>query len=260
MNGPLIVLKFGGTALGSSRRIRAAARRLIAWRSRGFGVVAVASATGHTTDRISRRLAAVGADPTLVPGPETDRALATGELLSTALLAAALQGLGAPARSLSGRAAGLLANGPWGAAVLEDLTPQPLELLLGAGVIPVVAGFQAGTRSGELITLGRGASDLSAVFLAARLAAAECHIITDVAGVFDRDPRREPGAVRLARLTPATLSTLAESGAQVVHRRAAQLALAEQVSLRVYRWDASLGGEPGSLVVSDRGLCRAAAL
>ena len=258
MNGPLLVLKFGGTALGSSRRIRVAARRLMAWHSRGFGVIAVASATGHTTDRISRRLAAVGADPTLVSGPETDRALATGELLSTALLAAALQGLGAPARSLSGRAAGLLANGPWGAAVLEDLNPQPLRLLLGTGLIPVVAGFQAGTPSGDLITLGRGASDLSAVFLAARLAAAECHIITDVAGVFDRDPRQDPGAVRLGRLTASALSTLAESGAQVVHRGAAQLALAERVSLRVYRWDASLRGEPGSLVVSDHAACRVA--
>lgn len=251
MNGPLIVLKFGGTALGSSRRIRVAARRLIAWHRRGFGVIAVASATGHTTDRISRRLAAVGADPGLVPGPETDRALATGELLSSALLAAALEARGAPARSLSGRGAGLLAGGPWGDGALDDFNPEPLERLLQAGVIPVVAGFQAGTRAGALVTLGRGASDLSAVFLAARLTAAECHIITDVPGVFDRDPRREPGAVRLARLTPATLTTLAESGAQVVHRRAAQLALIEQVSLRVYRWDASLLGDPGSLVVSD---------
>ena len=118
MNGPLIVLKFGGTALGSSRRIRVAARRLSAWRRRGFGVIAVASATGHTTDRIFRRLEAVGADPGLVPGPETDRALATGELLSSALLAAALEAQGTPARSLSGRGAGLLAGGSWGAAVL----------------------------------------------------------------------------------------------------------------------------------------------
>jgi len=258
MNGSLIVLKFGGTALGSSRRIRVAARRLIAWHRRGFGVIAVASATGHTTDRLSRRLAAVGADPGLVPGPETDRVLATGELLSSALLAAALQAQGAPARSLSGRSAGLLAGGPWGAAILEDLNPEPLELLLRAGVIPVVAGFQAGTRSGALVTLGRGASDLSAVFLAARLSAAECHIITDVPGVFDRDPRREPGAVRLARLTPAALFTLAESGAQVVHGRAAQLAHTERVALRVYRWDASLLGEPGSLVVSDHVPDRAA--
>jgi aspartate kinase len=251
MDDPLIVLKFGGTALGSSRRIRLAARRLIAWHHRGFRVVAVASATGHTTDRIARRLAAVGASPAEEPGPETDRALATGELLSSALLAAALLALGAPARSLSGRDAGLLASGPWGAAVLEDFDPEPLEVLLRAGLIPVIAGFQAGTSSGDLITLGRGASDLSAVFLAARLVAAECHIVTDVAGVFDRDPRREPGAVRLARLSPAALSTLAESGAQVVHLRAAQLALMEQVPLRVYRWDASRRGEPGSFVVSE---------
>ena len=251
MDGPLIVLKFGGTALGSSRRIRLAARRLIAWHRRGFRVIAVASATGHTTDRIARRLAAVGADPTDAPGPETDLALATGELLSSALLAAALEAQGAPARSLSGRSAGLLASGSWGAGILEDLDPEPLELLVGAGVIPVVAGFQAGTRSGDLITLGRGASDLSAVFLAARLEAAECHIITDVTGVFDRDPLREPSAARLARLSAAALSALAESGAQVVHPGAAQLARIEQLPLRVYRWDATRRGEPGSLVVPE---------
>ena len=251
MDSPRLVLKFGGTALGSSRRIRLAARRLIAWHRRGFGVIAVASATGHTTDRISRRLAAVGADPADGPCLETDRAFATGELLSSALLAAALEAQGVRARSLSGRGAGLLARGPWGAAVLEDLDPKPVELLLGAGVIPVIAGFQAGTSSGDLITLGRGASDLSAVFLAARLLATECHIITDVAGVFDRDPRLEPGAVRLARLSAAALATLAESGAQVVHLRAAQLARTARVPLRVYRWDASRRGEPGSLVLSE---------
>ena len=248
MAGPLIVLKFGGTALGTSRRLRLAARRLIAWRARGVRVLAVASATGHTTDRISRRLAALGADPAVSPGPETDRALATGELLSAALLAATLHRLGAPAKSLSGRGAGLVAAGPWGAAILEGLDPEPLELLLASHVIPVVAGFQAGTRSGDLVTLGRGASDLSAVFLAARLAAAECHIVTDVQGVFDRDPGQDRDAARLERLSPAELCALAESGAVVVERRATHLAREECVSLRVYRWDASLRGRPGTLV------------
>ena len=251
MASPLIVLKFGGTALGGPGRIRRAARRLIAWRARGVRVLAVASATGHTTDRISRRLAAVGADPALAPGPETDRALATGELLSAALLAAALHALGTPARSLSGRSAGLIGAGPWGAAALEGFDPEPLQLLRASRISPVVAGFQAGTGSGELVTLGRGASDLSAVFLAARLAAAECHIVTDVAGVFDRDPREGPEAVRIDRLSADEICALAESGAEVMHRRAAQLAREEGVRLRVYRWDASLRGEPGTHVAPD---------
>lgn len=244
----LIVLKFGGTALGSARRFRVAARRLAAWHRRGFHTLAVASAVGHTTDRIARRLAAVGADPINAPGPETDHALATGELLSAALLAAAVQSTGNAAESLSGRTAGLLATGVWGAGVLESLDPSPIQQLLARGVIPIVAGFQAGTASGQLITLGRGASDLSAVFLAARLGADECHIVTDVQGVSERDPRHDPSAEPLGWLSPAALLALAESGAEVVHRRAARLAAEENLTLRVYRWDASLGGNPGTLI------------
>ena len=243
-----IVLKFGGTALGSARRLRRAARRLVALQRRGLRTLAVVSAIGHTTDRIVRRLTAVGADPAADPSRETDLALATGELLSAALLAAAVECAGASAKSLSGAGAGLTASGVWGAGMLEALDPAPLERLLARGVIPVVAGFQAGAASGELITLGRGASDWSAVFLAARLGADECHIITDVAGVFDRDPHHDPSAGRHRRLSPAALHLLAESGAQVVHPRAARLAAEEHLTLRVYRWDASLRGAPGTLI------------
>jgi aspartate kinase len=244
----LIVLKFGGTALGSARRLRVAARRLAAWHRKGFHILAVASATGHTTDRIARRLAAVGADPLHAPGPETDHALATGELLSAALLATAVQSTGIGAESLSGHTAGLSAAGVWGAGVLESFDPNPIQHLLGRGVIPIVAGFQAGTASGRLITLGRGASDLSAVFLGARLGADECHIVTDVQGVSERDPRHDPSAEPLGWLSPAALLALAESGAEVVHRRAARLAVEENLTLRVYRWDASLRGDPGTLI------------
>jgi len=247
----LIVLKFGGTALGSPRRIRTAARRLAAWHRRGVRVLAVVSATGHTTDRIVRRLAAVGADPHSTPGTETDRALATGELLSAALLAAALESIGRAAKSLSGRDAGLSATGAWGAGVLGSLDPAPVQRLFAGGVIPVVAGFQAGTAAGELITLGRGTSDLSAVFLAARLGADECHIVTDVQGVCDCDPRHHPAAASFRRLSPAALVALAESGAHVVHRGAARLAANQSIPLRVYRWDASLRGNPGTLIAPE---------
>lgn len=251
MADPLIVLKFGGTALGSSRRIRTAARRLAAWHRRGFRTLAVASATGHTTDRIARRLAALGADPNSVRQSEADRALATGELLSAALVAAAIESLGIPAKSLSGRRAGLSATGAWGAGILESFDPDPILRLFALGVIPVVAGFQAGTPSGELITLGRGASDLSAVFLAARLGADECHLVTDVSGIFERDPCRDASAARFARLSPTALRILAETGAEVVHQRAARLAEEEQLTLRVYRWDASLRGDPGTLIAAE---------
>ena len=248
MADPLIVLKFGGTALGSPRRIRTAARRLVAWHGRGFRALAVVSATGHTTDRIARWLAAVGADPLISPSPETDRALATGELLSAALVAAAIESIGLPAKSLSGNDAGLSGTGGSGAGVLSALDPAPLQRLFARGVIPIVAGFQAGTASGEVLTLGRGASDLSAVFLAVRLGANECHIVTDVQGVSERDPRHDASAGSFRQLSPAALIALAESGAEVVHRGAARLAGEEGLTLRVYRWDASLRGDPGTLV------------
>lgn len=249
MAGPLIVLKFGGTSLGSSRRIRLAARRVAAWRQRGWRTLVVVSATGHTTDRIVRRLAGLSAEAALAAGPETDRALATGELLAAALVAAALQSIGTPARSLSGGAAGLLAGGPWGGGTLTGFNPEPLNWLLAGGVVPVVAGFQAATAAGDPITLGRGASDLSAVFLAARLGARECHIVTDVSGVFERDPRQHPDAARLERVSGADLHELCRSGAAVVQAEAARLALEEAVPLRVYRWDASRSGAPGTRVL-----------
>lgn len=254
----LIVLKFGGTALGSARRIRIAARRLAAWHRKGFHTLAVASATGHTTDHIARRLAAVGADPITDSGSETDRALATGELLSAALLAAAVQSIGLQAKSLSGRSAGLSGEGAWGAGALECFDPGPLQRLFARGVIPVVAGFQAGTASGELITLGRGASDLSAVFLAARLGADECHIVTDVQGISERDPRHHPSAGSLRHLSPATLLALAESGAKIVDPRAARLAVEESLTLRVYRWDGNLRGDPGTLIEPETPITRTA--
>jgi aspartate kinase len=253
MTASLIVLKFGGTSLFSSRRIRRAAGRLLAWRRAGHRVLAVVSATGHTTDRIVRRLTALGADPVATPGAETDRALVTGELLSAALVAAAVESLGTPARSLSGAEAGLLARGSWGHGVLESLDPEPLEEILAGGAVPVVAGFQAGTASGGLITLGRGSSDLSAVFLATRLGARACHIVTDVPGVFERDPRIDPKARRLERLTPAELVSLTRSGAEVVHPEAARLAAEADIPLRVYQWDADLRGRPGTLIASDAG-------
>ncbi len=224
MIAPLLILKFGGTALGTPRRILVAARRLAAWRRLGYRVVAVTSATGGTTDRLIERLAAAGADPREAPTRETDAALATGELLSSALVAAAMGGLGVLARSYSGRAAGLLASGPWGAGRLDGFQESELAAALEHGTVPVVAGFQAGTRAGDRITLGRGASDLSAVFLAARLRARACHIITDVPGVFERDPRECAQAGPIAQLSAQELTRLAESGAEVVQPAAARLA------------------------------------
>ncbi len=242
--GPLVI-KFGGTSLGSPARIRRAARRVAAHLRRGRQPVVVVSAMGSATDRIVRLLASVaGGQP---DGREADRALATGEDLSAALLAAALAGLGIPARSLRGGEAGVWAEGGFCGGQLADVDPAPLRRLLAIGTVPVVAGFQALRDDGETVTLGRGGSDTSAVAIAAALDA-ECHIVTDVSAVHDRDPRLHADARPIREIDPLALVVLADGGAQVVHPTAARLALERGVPLRVYHYRAPLSGRGGTVV------------
>jgi aspartate kinase len=244
---PVLVLKFGGTSLATAARIRRAARRVRWHLRRGRRVAVVVSANGHTTDRIVRLLAGVSpyGRP---PGREADRALATGEDLSAALLAAALAAIGVSARSLRGGEAGIRAVGGFGEGRIGSMDSGPLRTLLDTGVVPVVSGFQGRREDDETVTLGRGASDLTAVELAAALDA-ECHIVTDVRGVFDRDPRTAPDARFFARLDHRQLVDLADAGAKVVQREAAHRALQLGVPLRIYHF-ASSPGETGTIVGS----------
>lgn len=251
MSAPPLVVKFGGTSLGSPRRLRRAAARLAAHRRAGRRVVAVVSATGHTTDRLLRRVgAAVAGEWGEAQAREVDRALATGEDLAAALLASALTALGVPARSLRGGEAGVEAVGDFGAGRVRRVDPAPLLRLLDQGVVPVASGFQGLRDDGETLTLGRGGSDTSAVAIAAALRA-ECHVVTDVDAVYDRDPRAGAGAVPFARISHRELLELALGGAQVVHEDAVRLALGEQVPLRVYHHAAPLGGRGGTRVELD---------
>jgi aspartate kinase len=247
--GEVLVIKFGGTSLGSPARIRRAARRVAAHVRRGRQTVVVVSAMGGATDRIVRLLSAVsGGRP---DGREADRALATGEDLSAALLSAALAALGVPARSLRGGEAGVWAEGGFCGGQVGDVDPAPLRRLLAAGTVPVVAGFQAVRDDGETVTLGRGGSDTSAVAVAAALAA-ECHIVTDVVAVHDRDPRLHADARPIGEIDPLALVVLAEGGAHVVHPTAARLALERGVPLRVYHHRAPLSGRGGTVVRVSR--------
>ena len=249
-SGP-VVLKFGGTSLQTPGRIRRAARRVAARVASGTPVVAVVSARGHATDRILSELGRLGGAATA--GRESDRALATGEDLSAAFLAAALSALGVPARSLRGSEAGVRAAGPFGAGRIEAIRPRRLRALLDAGIVPVVSGFQGGRPDGETLTLGRGGSDTSAVALAAALGPAPCEIVTDVPAVCNRDPRRHRRARRLPVLTYAELRDLAEHGAKVVHPEAARLAERFGVPLRVYSFRAPLAdGTYGTVVRPGR--------
>jgi aspartate kinase len=233
-----VVVKFGGTSLGTPARIRRAARRVAALVAGGRRVVAVVSAMGHTTDHILETLGALetrrGEGPV---GREVDRALATGEDLSAALLATALHALGVPARSLRGGEAGVRADGEFGAARVARVDARKLRVLLTRGVVPVVSGFQGQRADREVATLGRGGSDTSAVAIAAALGPAACHIVTDVDAVYDRDPRRHADARPLRRISHDQLVDLARSGARVVATEAARLARTHGVPLRVLGYD-----------------------
>lgn len=237
-----LVVKFGGTSLGTPARIRRAARRVAALVASGRRVVAVVSAMGHTTDQILETLGALEAGRSASAAREVDRALATGEDLSAALLAAALHTLGVPARSLRGGEAGVRADGAFGAARVSRVNARRLRALLARGVVPVVSGFQGERPDREVATLGRGGSDTSAVAIAAALAI-PCHIVTDVDAVYDRDPRRHADARPLPRLSHDELLDLARSGAQVVAADAARLAAEHGVPLRVLGYDAAPNDE-----------------
>lgn len=263
--GPFLVVKFGGTSLQDAERIRRAARR-VAWHvAVGRRVVVVVSALGRTTDHLLSLVAGTRGETADRPvrarwpgraGREADRALATGEELSAALLSAALDSLGVLARSLRGGEAGVAAAGEFGSGSIVKVRAAPLLALAREGVVPVVAGFQGARVDGETVTLGRGGSDTTAVAVAGALAEelgapVPCDIVTDVDGVYDRDPNEEPDAVALAELTHDELLELARGGAKVVHPEAARLARERGVPLRVYHFDApdDVGGA-GTRVVS----------
>ncbi|MFM7268281.1 MAG: aspartate kinase, partial [Cyanobium sp.] len=187
----LLVQKFGGTSVADVERIQAVARRIARSREDGHDLVIVVSAMGHTTDELTSLARAISADP---PRREMDMLLATGEQVSIALLAMALQAQGVPAVSMTGPQVGIVTESAHGRARILDVRTDRLWRLIEQGQVVVVAGFQ-GTSSGaagtpEITTLGRGGSDTSAVALAAALGADACEIYTDVPGVLTTDPRK----------------------------------------------------------------------
>ncbi|HUP89908.1 MAG TPA: hypothetical protein VM100_11170 [Longimicrobiales bacterium] len=248
----LVVLKFGGTSLANPARIKRAAKRVRAHLRQGKRVVAVVSATGQTTDKILNWLDAVGAHNSR----EYDRALATGEDLSATLLASALAALDVRAQSLRGGEAGLRAAGAFGAGKLAHLDTTHINTLLDHGIVPVVSGFQAQRADGETVTLGRGGSDATAVFIAGVLNAEACHIITDVNAVCDVDPNTSPAAIPLPELTHDALVEITEAGGEVVQPAAARFAQAYHTKLFVYHYSAPNFSFQGTEVSGTRPLAK----
>lgn len=226
----LVVQKYGGTSVGSVDRIRALADRVRRVRQTGSRVVVVVSAMAGETDRLLGLAREAAAQPA---AREIDMLLATGEMVSIALVAMALQEVGCAARSFTGMQGGIVTDNAHTHARIRTITTTRLQRELSAGVIPVVAGFQGISESDELTTLGRGGSDLTAVALAAVLKADSCEIYTDVDGVYTADPNLVPQARRLDRVSYDEMLEMARLGAKVLQARAVEFAKAHDVPLRV---------------------------
>lgn len=238
----LIVQKYGGTSVGSPERIRAVAERVKRWRDQGHQMVVVVSAMSGETDRLIALAKSVQERP--LPR-ELDVLLSTGEQVTIALLSMALDAIGCPARSYTGGQVHILTDSAHNKARIRDIDAARVRADLDAGRVVVIAGFQGIDAHGSITTLGRGGSDTSAVAVAAALKADECQIYTDVDGVYTTDPRVEPRARRLARITFEEMLEMASLGSKVLQIRSVEFAGKYKVPLRVL---SSFGEGEGTLI------------
>ena len=225
-----VVMKFGGTSVADTARIKAVAQRLVAAREAGNRVVAVLSAMGDTTDELLRLAHEVS--PTPVPR-EVDMLISVGERVSCALAAMAIHDLGHEAISLTGSQAGIVTDTVHGRAKIVDVRARRIHEALDADRIVLVAGFQGVSTAYDVTTLGRGGSNLTAVALAAALGADACEMYTDVEGVFTADPRLVPTARKLHAVSYEEMLEMAASGAKVLQLRSVELARNHGVKLHV---------------------------
>ena len=238
----LIVQKFGGSSVADRERIFNVARIVANTRNAGNDVVVVVSAQGDTTDDLIEKAAEITHDPSQ---REMDMLLSTGEQISIALLAMALDSIGTPAISLTGWQAGFRTNRAYTKARITKLDTERIESELARNRVVVVAGFQGLNRMDDITTLGRGGSDTSAVAIAAALHADRCQIFTDVEGVYTADPRHIKNARKLPEISFDEMLELASLGAQVLNNRSVELAKKYGVELEVL---SSLNPVPGTIV------------
>jgi aspartate kinase len=241
----LIVQKYGGTSVGNTERIRNVAQRVAKSRARGDQIVVVVSAMSGVTDGLIKLA------KELMPLPnerEMDVLLATGEQTTIALTAIALHSIGIPAVSLTGAQAGIVTDGVHTKAKIQNITPKKIHDLLNAGNVVIVAGFQGQTIEGQVTTLGRGGSDLTAIALAAALRADLCEIYTDVDGVYTADPRIVPKARKLEEISYDEMLELASLGAKVMQSRSVEFAKKFGV---IFEVRSSLNDHRGTIVKEE---------
>ncbi len=241
----LIVQKYGGTSVGNPERIKNVARRVAKYRQKRDQVVVVVSAMSGVTDNLIKMAKEI------MPLPserEMDMLLATGEQTTIALTAMALHALEIKAISLTGAQAGIVTDGVHTKAKIQNITPKQVHALLDDGYVVIVAGFQGQTQEGQITTLGRGGSDLTAIALAAALKADLCQIYTDVDGVYTADPRLVPSARKLGEISYDEMLELSSLGAKVMQSRSVEFAKKFGV---VFEVRSSLNDNPGTLVKEE---------
>src|SRR3954453_18673902 len=241
----LIVQKYGGSSVGNPERIKNVARRVAKYREAGHQIVVVVSAMSGVTDNLIKLAREI------MPLPserEMDMLLATGEQTTIALTAMALHALGVNAISLTGAQAGIVTDGVHTKAKIQNITPKQVHALLDDGYVVIVAGFQGQTQEGQITTLGRGGSDLTAIALAAALKADLCQIYTDVDGVYTADPRLVPSARKLQEISYDEMLELASLGAKVMQSRSVEFAKKFGV---IFEVRSSLNDNPGTIVKEE---------
>ena len=241
----LIVQKFGGTSVADVEKIQAAARKAIRAQRAGHRVVMVVSAMGKNTDMLIDLASQVNEHP---PARELDMLLSTGEQVSVALMAMAIDSLGYEAISLTGAQIGIRTDSSHTKARIHSISTERVQALLSEGKIVIAAGFQGIDEHSNITTLGRGGSDTTAVALAAVLGADQCEIYTDVDGVYTTDPRVLPEACLIRRVCYDEMLELASLGAGVLHSRSVEFGKKFNVPIHVR---SSLSDVPGSLIVDD---------
>lgn len=241
----LIVQKYGGTSVGNPERIKNVAKRVVRTREEGHDVVVVLSAMSGETDKLINLAAQVNDNP---DPREMDMLVSTGERVTIALLAMAIQALGHKAQSFTGRQAGIVSDSVHTKARIEKISGERVRKAIAEGKVAVVAGFQGITEQDDVSTLGRGGSDLSAVAVAAALKADVCDIYTDVDGVYTTDPNMVPQARKLDKISYDEMLELASLGAKVLQTRSVEFAKKYNVPVRVL---SSFNDNPGTLVTKE---------
>ncbi|MCX5710627.1 MAG: aspartate kinase [Candidatus Omnitrophica bacterium] len=245
MHKGLVVQKYGGSSVANVERIQNVAKRVVGYRKKGYDLVVVVSALGDTTDELIELASKITNEPS---EREMDMLLSTGEQISVSLLAMAIHKLGYEAISFTGAQVGIITDKSHTRARIIKINADKIRRALKEGKIVIVAGFQGVTLDQDITTLGRGGSDLTAVALAKELKADECEIYTDVEGIYTTDPRIEPKAKKIQKITYDEMLEMASLGAQVMQARSIEVAKKFDVPLHVR---SSFSDNNGTMIIKE---------